>query len=31
MVLNASWEVIDGDPDEEWLTKCFTIAKAVQE
>ncbi len=31
MVLNASWDVIDGDPDEEWLTKCFTIAKAVQE
>ena len=31
MVLNASWDVIDGDPDAEWLTKCFTIAKAVQE
>ena len=31
MVHNASWDVIDGDPDEEWLTTCFTIAKAVQE
>jgi len=31
MVLNASWDVIDGDPDEEWLTRCFTIAKAVQD
>jgi streptomycin 6-kinase len=31
MVHNASWAVIDGDPDEEWLTTCFTIAKAVQE
>jgi streptomycin 6-kinase len=30
MVLNASWAVIDGDPDEAWLTRCFTIAKAVQ-
>jgi streptomycin 6-kinase len=31
MIHNASWDVIDGDPDEEWLTRCFTIAKAVQE
>jgi streptomycin 6-kinase len=31
MVLNASWDVIDGDPDEEWLTRCFSIAKAVQD
>ncbi len=31
MIHNASWDIIDGDPDEEWLTKCFTIAKAVQE
>jgi streptomycin 6-kinase len=31
MVLNASWDVIDGDPDDEWLTRCFTIAKAVQD
>jgi streptomycin 6-kinase len=31
MVLNASWAVLDGDPDEEWLTRCFTIAKAVQD
>jgi streptomycin 6-kinase len=31
MVLNASWDVIDGDPDEEWLTRCVTIAKAVQD
>jgi streptomycin 6-kinase len=30
MVHNASWAVIDGDPDEEYLTMCFTIAKAVQ-
>jgi streptomycin 6-kinase len=31
MVHNASWAVIDGDPDEEYLTMCFTIAKAVQD
>ena len=31
MVLNASWDVVDGDPDPEWLTRCFTIAKAVQD
>ena len=31
MVLNASWAVIDGAPDDEWLTMCFTIAKAVQD
>jgi streptomycin 6-kinase len=31
MIHNASWAVIDGDPDEEWLTTCFTIAKAVQD
>jgi streptomycin 6-kinase len=31
MVLNASWAVIDADPSEEWLTTCFTIAKAVQD
>ena len=31
MIHNASWDVIDGDPDEERLTMCFTIAKAVQE
>ncbi len=31
MIHNASWSVIDGDPDDEWLTTCFTIAKAVQD
>jgi streptomycin 6-kinase len=31
MVLNASWDVVAGDVDEEWLTRCFTIAKAVQD
>jgi streptomycin 6-kinase len=31
MVHNASWDVIDGNPDRDWLTACFTIAKAVQE
>ena len=31
MVHNASWAVIDGDPDDDWLTRCFTIAKAVQD
>ncbi len=31
MILNASWDVIDGDPDQEWLTRCFTIVKAVQD
>jgi streptomycin 6-kinase len=31
MIHNASWNVIDGDPDEEYLTMCFTIAKAVQD
>ena len=31
MVLNASWAVMDAHPDEEWLTTCFTIAKAVQD
>ena len=31
MVHNASWAVIDGDPDEDYLTMCFTIAKAVQD
>jgi streptomycin 6-kinase len=31
MIHNASWDVIDGDLDEEWLTRCFTIAKAVQD
>jgi streptomycin 6-kinase len=31
MVLNASWDVVGGDPDPEWLTRCFTIAKAVQD
>ncbi len=31
MVLNASWAVIDGDPDPEWITTCVTIAKAVQD
>ena len=30
-VHNMSWDVIDGDPDEEWLTRCVTIAKAVQD
>jgi streptomycin 6-kinase len=36
MVLNASWEVADAvveqrAPDAEWLTRCVTIAKAVQD
>jgi streptomycin 6-kinase len=31
MVHNASWAVSDGDPDENYLTMCFTIVKAVQE
>ena len=31
MVHNMSWAVIDGDPDEEYLTMCVTIIKAVQE
>jgi streptomycin 6-kinase len=31
MIHNASWAVIDGDPDEDYLTMCFTIAKAVQD
>jgi streptomycin 6-kinase len=31
MVHNASWAVIDGDPDDDYLTMCFTIAKAVQD
>ncbi len=31
MIHNASWAIIDGDPDPEWLTTCFTIAKAVQD
>jgi streptomycin 6-kinase len=31
MIHNASWAVIDGEPDEDYLTMCFTIAKAVQD
>ncbi len=31
MIHNASWAVIDGDPDGDYLTMCFTIAKAVQD
>ena len=31
MIHNASWDVIDGDPDEDRLTRWFTIAKAVQD
>jgi streptomycin 6-kinase len=31
MILNASWAVIDGDPDDDYLTMCFTVAKAVQD
>jgi streptomycin 6-kinase len=31
MVHNMSWAVIDGDPDGEWLTRCVSIIKAVQE
>ena len=39
MIHNASWEVIDaqagshtvGRPDDDYLTMCFTIAKAVQD
>ncbi len=31
MIHNASWAVIDGDPDDDYLTMCFTIAKAVQD
>ena len=31
MVHNMSWAVIDGDPDEDYLTMCVTIIKAVQE
>jgi streptomycin 6-kinase len=31
MVHNMSWAVIDGDPDEDYLTMCVTIVKAVQE
>jgi len=35
MIHNASWAVIDGDPDglidRDYLTMCFTIAKAVQD
>ena len=30
MVHNMSWAVIDGDPDEDYLTMCVTIIKAVQ-
>ena len=26
MIHNASWAVIDGDPDEEYLTMCFTLS-----
>ena len=31
MVHNMSWAVIDGDPDEDYLTMCVTIIKAVQD
>jgi streptomycin 6-kinase len=31
MMHNASWAVIDGDPDDDYLTMCFTVAKAVQD
>ena len=31
MVHNMSWAVIDGDLDEDYLTMCITIIKAVQE
>jgi streptomycin 6-kinase len=31
MIHNASWAVIDGDPDDDYLTMCFTVAKAVQD
>jgi len=31
MVHNMSWAVIDGDPDQDYLTMCVTIIKAVQE
>jgi streptomycin 6-kinase len=31
MIHNASWAVIDGDPDDDYLTMCFAIAKAVQD
>ena len=31
MIHNASWAVIDGDPDDDYLTMCFSIAKAVQD
>jgi streptomycin 6-kinase len=31
MVHNASWAVIDGNPDDDYLTMCVTIAKAVQD
>jgi len=30
MVHNMSWAVIDGDPDQDYLTMCVTIIKAVQ-
>jgi streptomycin 6-kinase len=30
MIHNALWAVIDGDPDDDYLTMCFTVAKAVQ-
>ena len=31
MIHNAWWAVIDGDPDDDYLTMCFTVAKAVQD
>jgi streptomycin 6-kinase len=31
MIHNASWAVIDGGPDDDYLTMCVTIAKAVQD
>ena len=31
MVHNMSWAVIDGDPDQDYLTMCVTIIKAVQQ
>jgi streptomycin 6-kinase len=30
MIHNAMWALEDAEPDHQWLTKCITIAKAVQ-
>jgi streptomycin 6-kinase len=32
MVHNAMWELAErGEPDQDWLTRCVAIAKAVQD